>query len=276
MDNPHHRSVSSSRLRTAAFAPIGDEGRAELVETRLLRAISCGAFIAGERLPSESELSQLLGVAVVTVREALSSLRRSGLITTKRGRQGGSFVNENPRVVQEVNAQTLLAMPRVALADLAVHYEMVVATCAEYACKRATTDELEVARQVLADSFDLPNDSWRRRVTDLQLELASLSQSVRLTSEHVRIQAEFTPLLSLQDVDAAQRLATHDFLAAQIEATSQGDIRIAREIVQASIRSSLRWLTTLRADLLSNNDIHATLERLHRNSVAVEADGEAA
>ncbi len=253
----------SSRLRTAAFAPIGDEGRAELVETRLLRAISTGAFIEGERLPSENELAQLFGVAVVTVREALGTLRHRGLIDTKRGRGGGSFVRSSPGVVQEVNARALMAMPRVALADLGVLYEVIVSACAEYACLRATPDELDVVQRVLADARELPAGAWRRRITDVQLELASLSQSVRLTSEHVRVQTEFTPLLALQDSDVEQRHLTHDSLIAQIEATREGDAERARAVIRTSIRGSVRWLSELRAKLLARSagaDVRATLE----------------
>ncbi len=272
-------SPGSSRLRTAAFAPIGDEGRAELVETRLMQAISAGAFIEGDRLPSENELSQLFGVAVVTVREALGTLRHRGLIDTKRGRGGGSFVRSSPGVVEEVNAKALMAMPRVALADLGVLYEVIVAACAEYACLRATPDELDVAQRVLADARDLPADAWRRRITDVQLELAALSQSVRLTSEHVRVQTEFTPLLALQDMHTAQRHLTHDSLLAQIEATRAGDVARAREVVRTSIRGSVRWLGALRLELLDDSasgDPRATLERYRGKEESTSFTGEAA
>lgn len=271
-------SSVSSRLRTAAFAPIGDEGRAELVETRLLQAISTGAFVEGERLPSEYELSQLFGVAVVTVREALGSLRHRGLIGTKRGRGGGSFVKSSPGVVREVNARRLMTMPRVALADLGVHYEVIVSACAEYASLRATSDELDVVERVLVDARDLQVGAWRRRITDVQLELAALSQSVRLTSEHVRVQTEFTPLLALQDTDDAQRMFTHDSLLEQIEALRDGDAERARGVVRASIRGSVRWLGALRARLLEQPgeaDIRATLERYRGRDVAASVSGEA-
>ncbi len=272
-------SPGSSRLRTAAFAPIGDEGRAELVETRLMQAISTGAFIEGERLPSENELSQLFGVAVVTVREALGTLRHRGLIDTKRGRGGGSFVRSSPGVVEEVNAKALMAMPRVALADLGVLYEVIVSACAEYACLRATPDELDVVQRVLSDARDLPAGAWRRRITDVQLELAALSQSVRLTSEHVRVQTEFTPLLALQDLHTGQRHLTHDALIAQIDATRDGDVAQAREVVRRSIRSSVRWLGSLRAELIeasASGDPRATLERYRGQTGSASFTGEAA
>lgn len=256
---------ASSRLRTATLTPIGEEGRAELVESRLLQAISTGAFIEGERLPSEFELAQLFGVAVVTVREALGTLRHRGVIDTKRGRGGGSFVCWGPGAVRAVNMQRLQAMPRVALADLGVHYEVIVTACAEYACQRATTDELAVVQRVLLDAANLPPHMWRRRVTEIQLELASLSQSVRLTSEHIRVHTEFTPLLALQDEDAAQRQATHEYLFAQIAAIQAGDVAQVRGIIRAAIRGSVRWLGELRSTLVAQGagdprGIHTTQE----------------
>ncbi|KUF07831.1 FadR/GntR family transcriptional regulator [Leucobacter sp. G161] len=259
--------ATPSRLRTAAFAPIGEEGRADMVVSRLVQAISVGAFTEGERLPSENELSTLLGVAVVTVREALSELRHRDLIETKRGRNGGSFVRPSQAAVEEVNARALADESRVALADLGVHYEVVSAACAEYACLRATSEELQIVADVLAESRRAPAFQWRRRVTELQLELAALSQSVRLTNEHVRLQTEFTPLLALQDFDDAARELTHAALVAQVEATQAGDVQLARAAVRESVRGSVRWLIAFRAELLAGSresDLRGTLEARRR------------
>ncbi|MBL3687942.1 FadR family transcriptional regulator [Leucobacter zeae] len=266
--------VPPSRLRSAAFSPIGDEGRTELVEARIVQAISVGAFSEGERLPSETELSSMLGVAVVTVREALGALRHRGLIDTRRGRNGGSFVRSSHGAVEEVNALALMTMPRVALADLGVHYEAISAACAEYACQRATPEELHVVETILDATRELPRQSWRRRVTEVQLELAALSQSVRLTNEHVRVQTEFTPLLALQDLDTDARLATHDALVEQIAATRAGEVAAARASVRRSIRASVRWLVGFRAELIATQQdggLRATLEG--RRGASSSADG---
>ncbi|MFT4232420.1 MAG: GntR family transcriptional regulator [Leucobacter sp.] len=245
------QGAASSRLRTAAFAPIGDEGRAELVVSRLVRAISVGALLDGERLPAESELASLFGVAVVTVREALGELRARGLIETRRGRTGGSYVRSSPGAVSESNARALMGMPRLALADLGVLYGVISAACAEYACRRATADELEVVHEVLAAARDLPARQWRRRITDVQLELAALSQSVLLTSEHVRVQTELTPLFALQDADIAYRLSVHEALIAQVDALRDRDAAAAQEIVRRSVGDAMSRLIAFRAELLA-------------------------
>ncbi|WP_058592605.1 FadR/GntR family transcriptional regulator [Leucobacter chromiiresistens] len=263
----HMPTSPPSRLRTAALAPIGDEGRIELVESRIVQAISVGAFTEGERLPSETELSALLGVAVVTVREALGGLRHRGLIETKRGRNGGSFVRPSHGSVEEVNARALQAMPRVALADLGVHYEAICCACAEYACQRATQGEIDVVASVAERARDLDRVAWRRRVTEIQLELAALSQSVRLTKEHVRVQTEFTPLLALQDLDEGARAATQQALMAQIRATRARDVDAARSAIRETVRASTRWLVSLRSELIAtprDADLRGTLEARRR------------
>lgn len=58
---------------------------------RDLRAdIESGALAPGAKLPNESELAALYGVARVTVRKALASLRDEGLVTVTVGR--GTYV----------------------------------------------------------------------------------------------------------------------------------------------------------------------------------------
>lgn len=242
-------SPHGSRMHSAVFAPIGDEGRASLVEGRIDRAISAGALADCERLPSESDLARSFGVAVVTVREALESPRERGLIETRRGRNGGSFVTASRSDAVANNENTLLAMPRVELNDLAVHYETIAASCAEFACLRATPEELEVILEILAESRDAEREAWRRVITDVQLELAGLSQSVRLTREHVRLQAEFTPLLTLQDGDADARATSHDALIEQVEATISRDFPRAKAAIRGSVSGSLRWLVRHRQTL---------------------------
>lgn len=238
-----------SRLRTAAFAPIGDEARADYVVSRIVLAISNGAFIEGERLPSETELSNLLGVAVVTVRDALGMLRDRGLIETRRGRAGGSFVSTSRGAVYEINARALVDIPRVALADLGVIYETVCGACARYATRRASPAELDLVSRMLDEVRGLDGHLWRRRITEVQLELAGLSQSIRLTRAHVKVQTEFTPLLSLQDLDDEARIATHDALAAQVAATRSGDEAAALAAIGDSVRDSVKWLVAFRTEL---------------------------
>ncbi|MEM9524150.1 MAG: FCD domain-containing protein [Pseudomonadota bacterium] len=59
---------------------------------------------AGDRLPSEPELIKRFGMAKGTIREAMRILEAQGLIKTRTGPGGGSFVHE----VSKERARTLL------------------------------------------------------------------------------------------------------------------------------------------------------------------------
>jgi DNA-binding FadR family transcriptional regulator len=65
--------------------------RHELAD-RIITAIAVGAYSPGDRLPPERDLAVLQGVSRVTVREALKLLTDRGLIVSRRGRDGGTFV----------------------------------------------------------------------------------------------------------------------------------------------------------------------------------------
>src|ERR671928_766719 len=79
--------------RRAVFSPVDNRARVDTVVRRIGDAIELGLLADGEQLPGESELAGQLGVSTVTLREALMALRQRGLVTTRRGRGGGSFVS---------------------------------------------------------------------------------------------------------------------------------------------------------------------------------------
>jgi GntR family transcriptional regulator len=58
----------------------------------LREKIQSGHFAAGDRIPTEAELSEEYGVSRITVRQALSALEAEGLIRREAGR--GTFVSE--------------------------------------------------------------------------------------------------------------------------------------------------------------------------------------
>lgn len=72
-----------------------DQGPAHAqIEAWLAEAVAEGRLRAGERLAPERELAGSLGVSRMTLRHALSSLERRGLIVRRVGRDGGTFVAE--------------------------------------------------------------------------------------------------------------------------------------------------------------------------------------
>ena len=64
---------------------------------RVGQAIQLGLLTDGEQLPPETEFAAQLGVSAMTLREALAMLRQQGLVETRRGRTGGTFVRRPDR-----------------------------------------------------------------------------------------------------------------------------------------------------------------------------------
>ena len=179
--------------RSVVFAPLDGTGRAELVEQRLTDAIVSGVLRDGERLPSESELSRSLGVALVTAREALEGMRDRGLVRTRRGRDGGSFVTYDRDAAARLLETRVRGHSRIELRDLALHVSAIAGTAAEIAADRASHDDVETLLAIHEGADLATAGGARRALGRFQLEVAAISQSPRLVREEVRLQSEAGP-----------------------------------------------------------------------------------
>jgi GntR family transcriptional regulator, transcriptional repressor for pyruvate dehydrogenase complex len=70
------------------------------VVEHLRTLIHRGEVGPGERLPSERELAEQLGVARISLREAIKILQDEGYVEVRRGSRGGTFVTELHRPVE--------------------------------------------------------------------------------------------------------------------------------------------------------------------------------
>jgi len=64
------------------------------IEEWLAEAIAAGQLRPGDRMPTEHDLAAWLGVSRMTLRHALATLARRGLVVRAVGRNGGTFVAE--------------------------------------------------------------------------------------------------------------------------------------------------------------------------------------
>src|SRR5579875_3505248 len=143
-----------SRLaRNAVFAPLDQLSRPELVARRLSDSIALGILSDTEQLPSESELADRFGVSTVTIRQALVTLREQGLVVTRRGRNGGSFVRAPHDPARDVLEIRLRSMSATELRDLCDHYTAISGGAAALAATRADADDVERIRS--ATKLDL-------------------------------------------------------------------------------------------------------------------------
>ena len=104
------------------------------VADQLRELIVAGELSPSDRLPSEPRMAELFGVSRSTIREALRSLVADGILETRRGVRGGTFVVE--RSIQDLEAalvnavQTLAAMAAGGSDDLFDMWEAIEAAAA--------------------------------------------------------------------------------------------------------------------------------------------------
>lgn len=66
----------------------------ETIARRIKKQISDGALRPGEKLPAERDMAQRYRTSRVSVREAYRSLEELGLLSIRRGAEGGAFITD--------------------------------------------------------------------------------------------------------------------------------------------------------------------------------------
>ncbi|MYW28647.1 GntR family transcriptional regulator, partial [Streptomyces sp. SID2119] len=83
---------SGSAPPVSVLRPVRAGNGFEETLEQVLQLLRLGLVPPGDRLPAERELAQHLGVSRVTLREVLKVLQDQGMVESRRGRYGGTFV----------------------------------------------------------------------------------------------------------------------------------------------------------------------------------------
>jgi DNA-binding FadR family transcriptional regulator len=243
----------SGDARRAVFAPLDDgSGRSEAVVRRLGSAIALGIIVDGEQLPSETQLAASLNVSTVTLRDALSDLRARGLVSTRRGRGGGSFVRASEEALTELSLGRLRQIGSTDLRELGDVRAAVAGAAARLAADRATAGELARLREILARLTAASEGTEQRRIESrYYIDVAAAAQSVRLTMQEIELQAELGQLLwgtPRSAAELAAAVASHQQVVDAIEAR---DGELARRLTEAHVARTTALLI----------DVHVRLTR---------------
>lgn len=175
---------------------LGHGGSKTAIADHIASSISIGLISVGDRLPTEIELAQQFGIAVKTLRKALVVLRERGLVVTRRGRSGGTFVVNAPFLAETEARHRIAQTSLSALRDLGDEYFAVGRDVASLAAQRAWSKSLrrlrDLSEQVVGSATPSEIASADSR---FHIEIAVLSQSARLLRAVLRLQSEINPLL---------------------------------------------------------------------------------
>ncbi|MDI5922868.1 GntR family transcriptional regulator [Halomonas sp. LR5S13] len=238
-------------ISRGSFIRLRQEGRTEQVVRRMIEAIDLGLYVEGQQLPSETELANQFGVATVTLREALGYLRQVGVIETRRGRNGGSFVCATEEISVELMLDRLDEWSVIELRDLGDEHMAIAGTAARLAAKRATPDSYQHMAYYIESLGQARNRRERRRAdARFHIEIAAHSQSVRLTHAEIRLQSQLGEWLWLdthQTPDTASIQKEHQAI---LEAIQQADADSAGARAEAHVMNGIRRLIAMKIALM--------------------------
>lgn len=238
--------------RNTAFIRLRQEGRTDEVARRLVEAIELGLFTEGQQLPSESELALQLGVATVTLREALVVLRQRGLIETRRGRNGGSFVCAPVELPEPLLLQRLCDMSGPDLRDLGDEQTAISGTAARLAAKRSSPEQQARIAQHIETLTQASSRLARHRAdARFHIEVAAAAQSLRLTNAEMRLQSEVGELLWMEAAGGSDVTVVEQEHRAILQALIAGDAVLAGALAEAHVSRGIKRLISLRLDLLA-------------------------
>ena len=200
---------------------------------RLATAIRLGIYPAGRVLPPERDLAETMGVSRATLREAIAALRSAGMVTTTRGRGGGTVVDYEP-VEPGTPGLDSLAGRRAELMD-SLRFRRVVEPGA---CQQAASRELgSPERRQLVDAVDAVTAAagtaaHRQADSRFHLAIASVTGSPRLIDAVTGVQADLHDMLLAIPVLPINIEHSNTQHAAILEAILAGDPRRARRVME--------------------------------------------
>lgn len=237
------RSPTSDLL---LFGAVSVQNSVTAVVRRLRTAIALGVLSDGDRLPREPDLARQMGVTGFALREALSVLREEGLITTRPGNKGGSFVcHGTDRAL--VTAGELRRMSATELRELGDWRQMLASVSASLAAQRASDSSVKRLHEHVAALASATDDVEARRAHGrFHIELAAAAQSARMTQAELTMYEEFDWLLGLVLADPRRREKSANELAEIAVAVERRQPEAAHAAAQRHTASTVAALISLR------------------------------
>ena len=226
------------------------------VARALLDYILSGHVGAGEKLPSERQLSESLGVSRSVVREGIKSLGLLGLIEFRHG--GGTYLRsaESDLLPQVIEWGLLLGERRVS--DLIEARQELEEIVTKFAATRRTEEQLaEIKRNLEAMKAAKTTDEFVTADVAFHLSVAAASNNGALSNMHTSIAALLRVWIH-RVMDAAESFdPSYQEHVPVYEAIARGDVAAASAAAKAHMDgASARLMETL-----EGNEIAAILAK---------------
>lgn len=233
------RGQSGTDRLAAVLRPVRAGNGFEEALEQILQIVRLGLVPDGERLPAERELAERLGISRVMLREVLKALAEQGLVVSRRGRYGGTFVRhpqppeEGADSPAELRRKVAAAAEEADVPDTLRFREVLEAGAAELCASRGLSKaEAARLREALDGTRDAALPEYRRSDTLFHLTLVELAECPSLTAQYAAVRAKVNDLLGR--IPLLVRNLEHAQLqhAALVDAVLAGDPERARAVAR--------------------------------------------
>ena len=159
----------SAASEDPSFRRIAPQRVSDRVAEEIVRLISTGQLVPGQRLPGERELAVRMGVSRVSVRAALQQLKAQGLVSSVQG--GGTRVKSSAVELDRPLTELLRANLE-NLHELAEIRAILEVWAARRAAEHATADDLQHLDRLLAAMNDAQRAHAYKAEDDVRFHLA--------------------------------------------------------------------------------------------------------
>jgi GntR family transcriptional repressor for pyruvate dehydrogenase complex len=139
------------------------------VYQQIIAKIDGGLWQIGEKLPSEKQLCEMLGVSRTSIRSALQKLSAYGIIEIRHGQ--GSFVSDSAKVNVLNGIHIGMNMSDKEILDMLEFRETIEFKCIELAVERATEDDVLFLENALKKMIESKDDYKKYSVADFEFHL---------------------------------------------------------------------------------------------------------
>jgi DNA-binding FadR family transcriptional regulator len=217
----------------AVFRPVRAGNPFEETVERLLQAIKLGVVVPGDRLPPERELAARLNVSRVTLREAIHALTEAGYVESRRGRYGGTFVNEQLPKPRRTTAKRLARDLAEGLDDaLTLRFVLETGAAEAAASRELSSAEREHLERCLADTSAARLADYRRLDSRLHLAIAEVTGSPSLTSAMADVRMRLNELLDAIPLLERNIQHSNEQHTVIVDAILAGSTEAARQAMQ--------------------------------------------
>jgi GntR family transcriptional repressor for pyruvate dehydrogenase complex len=212
----------------SVFSPVPVRNAFEVTVERLAQSIRVGVLADGDQLPPERELADTFGVSRVTLREAIKALRTAGLVKSRRGRGGGTFV-VSPTAQRTMAAEFGAWPTRQGLDDALDLRRVVEPGCAALAAGRPlTASDRATLHRCLDETSRCTPDTRRLADSRLHMAIAAATGSASVTAVVADVQVRLDGLLRAIPVIMANIAHSDAQHAAIVDAILGGQVERAR------------------------------------------------